>query len=105
MAGDSTKCREVLVSQGALPPLCRVVNSDDRGVVHSALFALRNFTYHQEDFVLSPLVSCGLVDVLRRAITDLSKSSEVDVLIEGLWVLFHLVTWLVLPLCMYVCES
>jgi hypothetical protein len=93
MAGDSPKCRRVLVSQGAVPPLCRALrNTDDQTVLYSTLFALRNLSYCQEEVVLSSMLDCGVVEGLQLTILDQTKCGGLSIMSEALWVVSHLVT-------------
>ncbi|CAH1801140.1 unnamed protein product [Owenia fusiformis] len=87
IAGDGPKCRDLVIQQGALPPLVQLLQAPQPSLVQSAAFALSNMI-RGDGANTKALVDLGAVPLLLKHIT-LQEDNQALVS-EVCWVLTYL---------------
>ncbi|KAG2242898.1 hypothetical protein Bca52824_095254, partial [Brassica carinata] len=87
VAGEGEDLRNVLLSQGALPPLARMIFPDKGSTVRTAAWALSNLIKGPESKAAAQLVGVdGMVDAILR----LLKRSDEEIAMEIAWIVVYL---------------
>ncbi|WZZ92411.1 hypothetical protein YC2023_120990 [Brassica napus] len=87
VAGEGEDLRNVLLSQGALPPLARMIFPDKGSTVRTAAWALSNLIKGPESKAAAQLVRVdGMVDAILRHL----KKSDEEIATEIAWIVVYL---------------
>ncbi|GKD54134.1 importin subunit alpha-9-like protein, partial [Tanacetum coccineum] len=87
VAGEGEELRDLLISQGALRPLGRMMLSDNGSTVRTAAWALSNLIKGQDPEAATELLNIdGVVDAILRHL----KKSDIELATEVAWVVVYL---------------
>lgn len=87
VAGEGEDLRDLLLSQGALPPLARMMLPDKGSTVRTAAWTLSNLIKGPDPEAATELIKVdGVVDAILRHL----KKSDVDLATEVAWVVVYL---------------
>ncbi|KAG5408003.1 hypothetical protein IGI04_004322 [Brassica rapa subsp. trilocularis] len=87
VAGEGEELRNVLLSQGALPPLARMIFPDKGSTVRTAAWALSNLIKGPESKAAAQLVRVdGIVDAILRHL----KKTDEEIATEIAWIVVYL---------------
>lgn len=87
VAGEGEDLRNVLLSQGALPPLARMIFPDKGSAVRTAAWALSNLIKGPQSKAAAQLVRVdGIVDAILRHL----KKSDEEISMEIAWIVVYL---------------
>ncbi|KAK7088074.1 importin subunit alpha-6-like [Littorina saxatilis] len=87
IAGDSIECRQILHSQGCLPPLIKLLESPTPACVRSAAFAISNLIRDLPE-IANDAVECGVMPILLQFLQKTDTPPEL--LCEVGWVVTYL---------------
>ncbi|PWA39589.1 importin subunit alpha [Artemisia annua] len=87
VAAEGEELKDLLISQGALRPLGRMMLSDNGSTVRTAAWALSNLLKGQDPEAATKLLNIdGVVDAILRHL----KKSDIELATEVAWVVVHL---------------
>ncbi|XP_058212865.1 importin subunit alpha-9 isoform X1 [Rhododendron vialii] len=87
VAGEGKELREVLLSQGALPPLARMMLPNKGSTVRTAAWALSNLIKGPDSRAATELIkSAGVLDAIIRHL----KKADEDLATEVAWIIVYL---------------
>ncbi|KAD4384399.1 hypothetical protein E3N88_24567 [Mikania micrantha] len=87
VAGESGELRDLLISQGALIPLAKMMLPDNGSTVRTAAWALSNLIKGPDPDAATELIKIdGVVDAILRHL----KKSDIELAIEVSWVVVYL---------------
>ncbi|PSS23722.1 Importin subunit alpha-9 like [Actinidia chinensis var. chinensis] len=87
VAGEGKELREILLSQGALPPLARMMLPNKGSTVRTAAWALSNLIKGPDPRAATELIKCdGVLDAIIRHL----KKADEDLATEVAWIVVYL---------------
>ncbi|CAH8371175.1 unnamed protein product [Eruca vesicaria subsp. sativa] len=91
VAGEGEELRNVLLSQGALPPLARMIFPDKGSTVRTAAWALSNLIKGPESKAAAQLVRVdGIVEAILRHLKKTDEEIATEIATEIAWIVVYL---------------